>query len=134
MPTNTGNTVQLETPAPAAAVISALMRKNAENIRVWKTYTDTDKVCKKKLLSLVPEVYYRALKKQYTAYARVTCLTLLTHRHIEYWRLTSQDIDEIDKRMKNQISETRNSKPLSNKFRTDRNPWPFKTPTQTSKL
>ena len=104
VPTNPGSTVQLATSAPAAAVISALTREHAENIRVWKTYTDTDNVCKQKLLSLVTEVYYLTLKKKYTAYAGVTCLTLLTHLHSEYGRLTSQDIDEIDKRMKIQIS------------------------------
>ena len=53
----------------------------------------------------MPEVYYLTLKKNYTEYAGVTCLTLLTHLHSEYGRLTSQDIDEIDKRMKIQISE-----------------------------
>ena len=90
VPTNTGSTVQLATPAPAAAVISALTREHAENLRVWKTYTDTDKVCKQKLLSLVPEVYYRTHKKKYTAYAGVTCLTLLTHLNSEYGRLTSR--------------------------------------------
>ena len=46
VPTNPGSTVQLATPAPAAAVISALTREHAENLCVWKTYTDTDKVCK----------------------------------------------------------------------------------------
>ena len=104
VPTNPGSTVQLATSAPAAAVISALTREHAENLRVWKTYTDTDKVCKKKLLSLVPEVYYRTLNKKYTAYAGVTYLTLQTHLHSEYGRLTSQNIDNIDKRMKSQIS------------------------------
>ena len=104
VPTNPGSTVELATPAPAAAVISALTREHTENIRVRKTYTDTDKVCKQKLLSLVPEVYYYTLKKKYTAYAGVTCPTLRTHLHREYGRLTSQDIDEIDKRMKSQIS------------------------------
>ena len=49
-------------------------------------------------------MYYRTLNKKYTAYAGVTCLTLLTHLHREYGRLASQDIDEIDKRMKSQIS------------------------------
>ena len=63
IPTNTGSTVQLATPAPAAAVISALTREHAENLRVWKTYTDTDKVCKQKLLSLFLEVYYHTLNK-----------------------------------------------------------------------
>ena len=80
------------------------MREHAENIRVWKTYTDTNKVCKQKLLSLVSEVYYRTLKKKYTAYAGVTCLTLLTHLHSEYGRLTRQDIYEINKRMERKIS------------------------------
>ena len=97
VPTNPGSTVKLATPAPAAAVISALTREHAENIRVWETYTDTDKVCRLKLLSLVPELYYHTLKKKYTAYSGVTCLTFLTRLHSEYGRLTSQDIDEIDK-------------------------------------
>ena len=52
----------------------------------------------------MPEVYYRTLNKKYTAYAGVTCLTLITRLHSEYGRLTSQDIDDIDKRMKSQIS------------------------------
>ena len=54
VPTNHGSIVQPSTPPPAAAVISALTREHAENLRVWKTYTDTNKVCKQKLLSLVP--------------------------------------------------------------------------------
>ena len=63
-----------------------------------------------KLLILVPEVYYRTLKKKYTAYTGVACLTLITHFHSEYGRLTSQYIDEIDKRMKSQISGETESK------------------------
>ena len=49
-------------------------------------------------------MYYRTLKKKYTAYAGITCLTLLTHLHSEYGRLTSHDIDNIDKQMKLPIS------------------------------
>ena len=37
-------------------------------------------------------------------YAGITCLTLLTHLHNKYGRLTSHDIDDIDKRMKLPIS------------------------------
>ena len=103
-PTNPGSTVQFSTPAPESAVIAALTREHTENLRVWKTYNDTDKACNQKLLILVPEVYYRTLKKKYMSYAGVTCLTLLTHLHSEYGRLTSQDIDEIDKLMKIPIS------------------------------
>ena len=57
------------------------------------------KACKQKLLGLAPEVYYRTLKKKYTAYAGVTCLTLIAHLHSEYGRLTIQDIGDIDKRI-----------------------------------
>ena len=57
VPTNLGSTVQLSTPALAATAISDLTREHAKNLRVWKTYTNTDKVCKQKLLSLVLEVY-----------------------------------------------------------------------------
>ena len=104
VPKNSGATFQLSTPTPAAAVISYLTQEHTENLHVWKTYTETDKACKQKHLSIVPQVYYHTLKKKYTAYAGVTCLTLLTHLRSKYGRLTIQDIDEIDKRMKSQIS------------------------------
>ena len=52
----------------------------------------------------MPEVYYQTLKKKYTAYAGVTCLTLLTYLHRKYGRFTSQDIDKNDKQMESQIS------------------------------
>ena len=82
VPKNRGSTVQFGTEkAPAAVVISALTCEHAKNLRVWKRYTDTEKVCKQKILSRVPEVHYRTLKKKYTAYAGVTCLTFLTHLH-----------------------------------------------------
>ena len=104
VPTNHGSTVPISTPDPASAVIAALTREHTENLLAWKTCTDTDMACKQKILGLVPEVYYRTLKKKYTAYAGVTCLTLLTHLRTEYGRLTRQYIDEIDKRMKSPIS------------------------------
>ena len=70
VPTNPGSTVQLATPAPAAAVISALTQEHAENLSVWKTYTDTDKVCKQKLLSLVPEKYITAHSRKNTQHTQ----------------------------------------------------------------
>ena len=63
VPTNPGSTVTIPTPAPTSAVIAALTREHTENLRTWKTYTDTDKACKQKILGLVPEVYYRTIKK-----------------------------------------------------------------------
>ena len=104
VPMNPGPTVTIPTPAPASTVIGSLTREHTEKLRTWKTYTDTDKACKQKLLGLVPEVYYHTLKKKYTAYAGITCLTLLTHLHSDYRSLTSQDIDDIDKRMKISIT------------------------------
>ena len=104
VPTNPGSTVTIPTPAPASAVITSLTREHTENLRTWRTYTDTYKACKQKLLGLVPEVYYRTLKKKYTVYSGITCLTLLTHLHSKCGRLTSQDIDDIYKRMKIPIS------------------------------
>ena len=104
VPTNPGPTVTIPTPTPASAVIASLTREHTQNLCTWRTYTDTDKACKQKLLGLVPEVYYCTLKKNYTAYAGITCLTLLTHLHSEYGRLTSQDIDDIYKRIKIPIS------------------------------
>ena len=49
-------------------------------------------------------MYHCTLKKKYTAYAVVMCLTLITHLHSEYGRFTSQDIDDINKRMKIPVS------------------------------
>ena len=104
VPTNPGPAVTIPTPEPASVVIAYFTSENTENLRTSRTYTDTDKACKQNLLGLVPEVYYRTLKKKYTVYAGITCLTLLTHLHSKYRRLTSQDIDDIDKRMKISIT------------------------------
>ena len=79
-------------------------------------------------------MYYRTLNKKYTSYAGLTCLTLLTHLNSDYGRLTSQDIDEIDKQMKSQISGDTEFEAFSNKLRTDGKPCPFKTPAKPSKL
>ena len=134
MPTNPRSTVQLATPALAAAVISTLTGEHAKNLRVWKTYTNTDKVCRQKLMCLVPEVYYGTLKKKFTAYTGVTCLTLLTRLHSEYGRLTSQDIDDIDKRMKSQISGDTEYKAFVQQIEDGQEAVALQTPTQTSKL
>ena len=104
VPTNPGSTVTTPKPTPALEVITSLTQEHTENLRTWRTYTDTDKSCKQKILGLVPEVYYCTLKKNYTAYAGITCLTLLTHLHSKYGILTSQDINDIDKRTKTPIS------------------------------
>ena len=104
VPTNPGSTVTIPAPVPASAVIASLTREHTENLRTWRTYIDTYNSYKQKLLGLVPEVYYRTLNKKYTAYAGIMCLTLLTHLHSEYGRLTSQDIYDIDKQMKIPIS------------------------------
>ena len=104
VPTNPGPTVTIPTTAPTSAVISSLTREHTENLRTWRTYTYTDKSCKQKIPGLVPEVYYCTLKKKYTAYTVITCLTLLTHLHRKYGGLTIQDIDDIDKWMKISIT------------------------------
>ena len=63
VPINPGSTVPIPTPAPASAIVAALTREHKENLRAWKTYTDTAKAYKQKLLGIVPELFYRTLKK-----------------------------------------------------------------------
>ena len=91
-------------PAPAAAVISTIVREHKEDMRVWKEYNMTDKACKKVVHALIPEKFYKSLSSRIVGFTKVTCLEILTHLITEYGTLEDPDIQDIDKKMKEQIT------------------------------
>ena len=64
-PVNPGVLV-LADPAPSAAVIGTLTRQYTGNIGVFNEYHSADKACKRVLFTLIPEAYFRSLKKVLT--------------------------------------------------------------------
>ena len=57
-PTNVGLTLSMPDPAPTSVVLSELVRTHAENLRVWQKYKDVDRVIKRVINTIFPEVYF----------------------------------------------------------------------------
>ena len=53
---------------------------------------------------MIPEKYYKSLSSRIIDFAKVTCLQISTHLITEYAELEDDDIQEIDRRMKEPIS------------------------------
>ena len=102
-PVNPGVLVLAE-PVPAAAVIGTLTRQDTEKMRVFNKYYSVDKACKKFLFTLVLEAYFRSFKNNYTGYANVKCLDILTHLWTTYGVLQDFEVHENDLRMKLSIA------------------------------
>ena len=65
--------------APSAAFIGSLTRQHTEDRRVFNKYHSVDRACKKVLCALIPEAYFRSFKNNYTGYANVQCLEIMSH-------------------------------------------------------
>ena len=53
---------------------------------------------------MIPDKFYKLLSSRIIGFANVTCLQILTHLITEYAELEDDDIQEIDRRMKEPIS------------------------------
>ena len=65
---NPGATHIIPDPPPTAAAIYKLTRTHTENMRIFREYKSIHVTCKKVIMNLVGEVYYRTLKNRYTGY------------------------------------------------------------------
>ena len=63
-----------------------------------------DRSCKKAIIRLIPEKYYKSLSSHIFGFAKVICLEILTHLRMEYAELEDDDIQAIDQKMKEPIS------------------------------
>ena len=91
-------------PTPAAAILSELVRTYRHKVRLFNEYHTVDRACKKIIRRLIPEKYYKSLLSCITSFVKVTSLEILTHLITEYAELEDEDIQDIDRKMKEAIS------------------------------
>ena len=63
VPENPRATLAVPDPATTAAVLGKLTHQCTEDLRIFKEYTKIDKAYNKIITKLVPDIYFRTLKK-----------------------------------------------------------------------
>ena len=104
VPTHPGVHPDIPTPAPTAAVINTLTREHKEKLRLFNEYHAVDKACKRIVQKLIPQKFYKSLASRIIGFAKISCLTILTHLITEYAELEDEDLQVIDRKMKEPIT------------------------------
>ena len=91
-------------PAPTAAILSELVRTHKHEVRPFSEYYAVDRACKKFISELISQKFYKSLSSRIIGYAKVTSLEIMTHLISEYAKLEEEDIQEIDRKIKEPIS------------------------------
>ena len=71
---------------------------------LFNEYHAVDCVCKKVISKLTPQKFYKSLSSRIIGFTKVTSLEILTHLIFEYAKLEEEDIQEIDRNIKEPIS------------------------------
>ena len=91
-------------PAPTAAILSELVRTHKHEVCLFNEYHTIDRACKKVISKLIPQKFYKSLLSCIIGFTKVTSLEILTHLIYEYAELEEEDIQEIDRKIKEPIS------------------------------
>ena len=102
-PINPGIHLVVPDPSPTAAILSELVRTHKHHVRLFNEYHAVERVCKKVISKLIPEKFYKSLSSRIIGFAKVTSLEILTHLISEYAELKEEDIQEIDRKIKEPI-------------------------------
>ena len=94
----------MSNPAPTAAILSELVRTHKHHVRLINDYRAVDRAYKKVVSELIPEKFYKSLSICIIGFAKVTSLYILTRLINEYAKLEEEDVQEIDRKMKEPIS------------------------------
>ena len=73
-------------------------------MRLFNEYYYVDHACKKVISKLIPQKFYKSLSSRIIGYEKVTSLEIMTHLISEYVELEEEDIQEIDRKIKEPIS------------------------------
>ena len=84
------------------ARIAEIENIHRESLRIYNECQKVGKALKKQLLEAVDDVYFRSLRSNLYGYANVTVLDLLTHLYTTYGNITPHELQENDKRMRQQ--------------------------------
>ena len=102
-PINPGIHPVMPDQSPTAVILSELVRMHKHQVRIFKEYHAVDRACKKVIPKLSPEKFYKYLSSRIICFAKVTSLEILTHLITEYAELEEEDVQEIDRKMKEPI-------------------------------
>ena len=91
-------------PAPTAEILSDLVRTHKHEVQLFNEYHAVDRACKKVIYKLIPENFYKSLSSHIIGFTKVTSLEILTHLISEYAELQEENIQEIDRKIKEPIS------------------------------
>ena len=72
-------------------------------MRLFNEYYSVDRACKKVISKLIPQKFYKSLSSRIIGYNKVTSLEIMTHLISEYVELEEEDIQEIDRKIKEPI-------------------------------
>ena len=81
--------------APTASVFSELVRTHNHQVLLFNEYHAVDRACKKVIRKLIPEKFYKL---------GVTSLDIITHLITKYAELEEEEVQDIDRKMKEPIS------------------------------
>ena len=73
-------------------------------VPLFNEYHSVDRTCKKVISNSIPEKLYKSLSSSIIGFAKVTILKILTHQISKYTELKEEDIQEIDRKIKEPIS------------------------------
>ena len=90
-------------PAPTATILSELVRTHKHEVCLFNKYQAVDRVCKKVVSNLIPEKIYKSLSIGIIGFAKVTSLEIITHLITKYAELEEEDVQDINKKMKEPI-------------------------------
>ena len=90
-------------PDPTTVILSELVRTHKHRVRLFNEYHAVDRACKKVISKLIPQKFYKSLSGRIIGFAKVTSLDILTHLISEYTELEEEDIQEIDRKIKEPI-------------------------------
>ena len=91
-------------PTPTATIFSELIRTHKHKVCLFNEYQAVDHACKKVISKLIPEKYYKSISSYIIGFAKVIGLKILTHLITEYAELEDEDVQDIDRKMKELIS------------------------------
>ena len=90
-------------PTPMDVIFSKLVRTHKHQVQLFNKYHAVDRACKKVISKLIPEKYCNYLSSHIIGVAKVSSLQILTHLITEYDELEDEDIQEIDRKIKEPI-------------------------------
>ena len=91
-------------PAPTATILSELVRTHKHQVRLFNEYHSVKHACKKVISKLIPEKFYKSLSSRIIGFVKVTSLEILTPLITKYTELEEEDVQDIDRKMKEPIS------------------------------